>query len=65
VVQHGDDIGSAILLEADVRNLALREKFLRPLRNGALGMLTDRGRPVAGLLTHVESPVRLAWRKSV
>ena len=48
VVEHGDDVGPAVLLEANMGNVALGEEFLRAFRNGALGMLANGGGPGVG-----------------
>src|ERR1022692_1373413 len=63
LIQHGDDVGTAILHEADVGDLSLSEKFLRALRHGAFRMLTHLSYPVAFLLIHDGSPVCLASLK--
>jgi hypothetical protein len=54
VIEHWDDIGVAILLKPNMRDISLREKIFGTVGHGTLGMLSDCGCPsrLGGSVTH-------------
>ena len=45
LIEHRDDVRTAILLEANMRDVTLREEIFGAAGDGALRMLSNRGCP--------------------
>src|SRR5271157_867277 len=64
LIQHRNDIGLAILLEADMRDIALRKELPCALGNRTLGMLTNDNVPSA-VGDSVAHAINLAEHKKI